>query len=55
MKIIDNVFEDHKKFLKEFSSDINIHINAENYKNRLENVYNALNRRIKSIKIDKTD
>ncbi len=47
MKRIDEVYEDHQNFLKNFSNDINMHINETNYQNRLENVYKVVSQRIK--------
>ena len=43
---IDKVYEDHQNFLKEFSNDVNIHINEKNYKDRLENVYKIVSQRV---------
>jgi len=49
MKRIDKVYEDHQKFLKNFSNDINMHINETNYQNRLENVYKVVSQRIEKM------
>ena len=49
MKRIDEVYEDHQNFLKNFSNDINMHINETNYQNRLENVYKVVSQRIEKM------
>ena len=49
MKMIDRVYEDHQKFLEEYSDDINLHINEDNYNERLEIVYKAISQRMKDI------
>ena len=49
IKMIDKVYEDHQNFLMEFSDDINLHINENNYKKRLEIVYGAVYHRIEEI------
>ena len=49
MKIIDKVYENHQNFLKEYSSDINLHINENNYKKRLEIAYEIVYRRMEKI------
>jgi len=49
IKRIDNVYEDHQNFLKEYSSDINLHINENNYKKRLDIAYKAVSQRMKKI------
>jgi len=49
LKKIDKVYEDHQNFLKECSSDINLHINEDNYKERLDIVYKAVSQRMKEI------
>lgn len=48
MKRIDEVYEDHQNFLKEFSDDVSIHINEKNYKDRLGNVYKVVSQWIKN-------
>ena len=49
IKMIDKVYEDHQKFLMEFSDDVNLHINIKNYKERLDIVYKAVKKRIKEM------
>ena len=53
MQRIDNVYEDHQNFLKEFSDDINMHINERNYQNRLKNVYRVVSQWIKKFETEK--
>ena len=48
IKMIDKVYEDHQKFLKDFWEDIDMHIDIKTYKNRLKNVYRAVNKWIQS-------
>ena len=48
IKMIDKVYEDHQKFLKDFWEDIDIHIDVKTYKNRLKNVYRAVNKCLQS-------
>lgn len=52
MERIDKVYEEHQKFLKEFSDDVNIHINEKNYKDRLDNVYKVVSQRMENFKIE---
>lgn len=49
IKKIDNVYEDHQKFLNDFDNDINIHINETNYQNRLKNVYRMVSQWVKNL------
>ena len=46
MKMIDKIYEDHEKFLEEYSDDINIHISEKNYKKRLDIVYKVVRERM---------
>ena len=48
IKMVDKVYEDHQKFLKDFWEDIDMHIDIKTYKNRLKNVYRAVNKWIQS-------
>ena len=48
IKMIDKVYEDHQKFLKDYWEDIDMHIDIKTYKNRLKNVYRAVNKWIQS-------
>jgi len=48
IKMLDKVYEDHQKFLKNFWEDINMHISIKTYKNRLKNVYRAVNKWIQN-------
>ena len=48
IKMIDKVYEDHQKFLKDFWEDIDMHIDIKTYKNRLKKVYRAVNKWIQS-------
>jgi len=49
INMIDKVYGDHQNFLMEFSDDVNIHIDINNYKKRLDIVYRAIKKRIKEI------
>ena len=46
--MIDKVYEDHQKFLKDYWEDIDMHIDIKTYKNRLKNVYRAVNKWIQN-------
>lgn len=46
VKIIDKIYEDHQNFLREYSDDIDLHIDDNNYEKRLDIVYEAVNQRI---------
>lgn len=48
IKMIDKVYEDHQKFLKDYWEDIDMHIDIKTYKNRLKNVYRAVNKWIQN-------
>ena len=52
MERIDKVYEDHQKFLKEFSEDISVHVNEKNYKDRLKDVYRAVSQRVEKIRME---
>jgi len=52
IKRIDDVYQDHQKFLKEFWADIDLYINENNYKERLDVVYMAVSKRIKGLEIN---
>ena len=46
VKIIDKIYEDHHNFWREYSDDIDLHIDENNYEKRLDIVYEAVNQRI---------
>ena len=48
-QMIDRMYEEHQNFLKGFSEDVNIHINENNYDERLELVYKAVSQRMKDV------
>lgn len=49
MNMIDKVYEDHQNFLMEFSDDVDIHVDVNNYEKRLDVVYKAVKKRIKEV------
>ena len=53
IKRIDDVYQNHQNFLKEFWDDVNLCINENNYKKRLDIVYKAVSQRIKELEVKK--
>ena len=53
IKMIDKIYEDHERFLEQFWNDVNMHVNVENYKDRLENVYKKVSQRMNKFEAGK--
>lgn len=54
IKRIGEVYQNHQKFLKEFWDDVDLYINENNYKERLDVVYMAVSKRVKELAVSES-